>query len=174
MAYARAVKQFFDWCDRRKLELGEIDPLSVAAYIEQLGAEVSVDLSRRKRGNEGYGRQKGGASIPCPRCRQSEIESRQPRKDRECSDLPGTTIVVALSRFAQKTIVSPHERTKTRLKSAYRPLFASSKCNALVFVLPSNFKIFKDETKSVYPLQSGNIYASVGHSSITIPAKSQQ
>ena len=41
MAYARAVKQFFDWCDKRKLELKEIDPLSVAAYIEQLGVEAS-------------------------------------------------------------------------------------------------------------------------------------
>ena len=41
MAYARAVKQFFDWCDKRKLELEEIEPLSVAAYIEQLGAEAS-------------------------------------------------------------------------------------------------------------------------------------
>src|SRR6516225_9693023 len=41
MAYARAVKQFFDWCDRRKLELEEIGPISVAAYIEQLGTEAS-------------------------------------------------------------------------------------------------------------------------------------
>jgi integrase/recombinase XerD len=41
MAYARAVKQFFDWCDKRKLELREIEPLSVAAYVEQLGAEAS-------------------------------------------------------------------------------------------------------------------------------------
>jgi integrase/recombinase XerD len=41
MAYARAVKQFFDWCDKRKLELVEIEPLTVAAYIEQLGAEAS-------------------------------------------------------------------------------------------------------------------------------------
>ncbi len=41
MAYARAVKQFFDWCDKRKLELEEIEPLTVAAYIEQLGAEAS-------------------------------------------------------------------------------------------------------------------------------------
>jgi hypothetical protein len=41
MAYARAVKQFFDWCDHRKLELEKIEPLSVAAYIEQLGAEAS-------------------------------------------------------------------------------------------------------------------------------------
>jgi Phage integrase, N-terminal SAM-like domain len=41
MAYARAVKRFFDWCDRRRLKLEEIEPLSVAAYIEQLGAESS-------------------------------------------------------------------------------------------------------------------------------------
>jgi site-specific recombinase XerD len=41
MAYARAVKQFFDWCDKRKLELREIEPLSAAAYIEQLSAEAS-------------------------------------------------------------------------------------------------------------------------------------
>ena len=41
MAYARAVKQFFDWCDKRKLRLEDIEPLSVAAYIEQLGTEVS-------------------------------------------------------------------------------------------------------------------------------------
>jgi len=41
MAYARAVKQFFDWCDGRKLELEEIGPISVAAYIEQLGTEAS-------------------------------------------------------------------------------------------------------------------------------------
>jgi site-specific recombinase XerD len=41
MAYARAVKQFFDWCDKRKLELNDIEALSVAAYIEQLGVEAS-------------------------------------------------------------------------------------------------------------------------------------
>jgi integrase/recombinase XerD len=41
MAYARAVKQFFDWCDKRKLALEEIEPLTVAAYIEHLGAEAS-------------------------------------------------------------------------------------------------------------------------------------
>jgi hypothetical protein len=29
------VKQFFDWCDDRRLRLIEIDALSVAAYIEQ-------------------------------------------------------------------------------------------------------------------------------------------
>ncbi len=41
MAYAHAVKKFFEWCDKRKLELNEIEPLAVAAYIEQLGAEAS-------------------------------------------------------------------------------------------------------------------------------------
>jgi site-specific recombinase XerD len=41
MAYARAVKQFFDWCDRRRLQFEQIGPLSVAAYIEQLGTEAS-------------------------------------------------------------------------------------------------------------------------------------
>jgi hypothetical protein len=33
----RAVKQFFDWCDNRRLRLAEIDTLTVGAYIEQLG-----------------------------------------------------------------------------------------------------------------------------------------
>jgi len=40
-AYARAVKQFFDWCEDRRLELEEITPLSVAAYVEQLGTGAS-------------------------------------------------------------------------------------------------------------------------------------
>jgi integrase/recombinase XerD len=30
MAYAQAVKQFFDWCNRRRLELEQIGPLSGA------------------------------------------------------------------------------------------------------------------------------------------------
>jgi integrase/recombinase XerD len=43
MAYARAVKQFFDlwWCEERRLVLDDIEPMTVAAYIEQLGPEVS-------------------------------------------------------------------------------------------------------------------------------------
>src|SRR5437879_12427635 len=40
-AYARAVKQFFDWCEDRRLELKDVTPLSVAAYVEQLGTEAS-------------------------------------------------------------------------------------------------------------------------------------
>ena len=41
MAYARAVKQFFDWCDQHRLELHEIEAVTVAAYIEQLGNHAS-------------------------------------------------------------------------------------------------------------------------------------
>src|ERR1700674_5730219 len=40
-AYARAVKQFFDWTDKRRLELHEIEAITVAAYIELLGTTVS-------------------------------------------------------------------------------------------------------------------------------------
>lgn len=36
-AYARAVGQFCDWCEHRGLTLERIDPIAVAAYIEQLG-----------------------------------------------------------------------------------------------------------------------------------------
>ncbi len=36
-AYARAVAHFFGWCDRVGLrELGSLEPVHVAAYIEQL------------------------------------------------------------------------------------------------------------------------------------------
>ncbi|MGO9060542.1 MAG: tyrosine-type recombinase/integrase [Candidatus Binataceae bacterium] len=37
MAYARAVKQFFDWCEDRGFGLDHIEPTTVAAYVEQLG-----------------------------------------------------------------------------------------------------------------------------------------
>lgn len=33
-AYARAVLQFFEWCDERQLRMSEIQPMAVAAYIE--------------------------------------------------------------------------------------------------------------------------------------------
>jgi integrase/recombinase XerD len=36
LAYARAVAQFFDWCDARGLRLETIEPVVVAAYIEEL------------------------------------------------------------------------------------------------------------------------------------------
>jgi hypothetical protein len=45
MAYARAVKQFFDWCDERRLELMDVEAISVATYIEQLGRTASKPIS---------------------------------------------------------------------------------------------------------------------------------
>jgi site-specific recombinase XerD len=37
-AYALAVSNFFRWCERRGLtELGLLEPVHVAAYVEQLG-----------------------------------------------------------------------------------------------------------------------------------------
>src|SRR5260370_31904804 len=41
MAYALAVRQFFDWCEQRSLRLDVIRPTAVAAYIEQLGAGMA-------------------------------------------------------------------------------------------------------------------------------------
>jgi integrase/recombinase XerD len=35
-----AVKQFFDWTDKRRLELHEIEAIAVAACIEQVGTSV--------------------------------------------------------------------------------------------------------------------------------------
>jgi integrase/recombinase XerD len=40
-SYARAVKQFFDWCEDHRLGLDDIEPIAIAAYIEQLGAEMA-------------------------------------------------------------------------------------------------------------------------------------
>ena len=34
-AYARAVRQFFRWCHRRRIGLSQIEPVVVAAYIEE-------------------------------------------------------------------------------------------------------------------------------------------
>lgn len=38
-AYARAVEQFLHWCEPLGKSLGEIEPVLVASYIEQLGQE---------------------------------------------------------------------------------------------------------------------------------------
>lgn len=35
-AYAQAIGQFFGWCDSRSLELPNIQPIAVAAYVEHL------------------------------------------------------------------------------------------------------------------------------------------
>src|SRR6202453_496125 len=41
MAYALAVRQFFAWCEPRRLGLDAIRPRTVGAYIEQLGSEMA-------------------------------------------------------------------------------------------------------------------------------------
>lgn len=33
-AYARAIKQFLDWCEEQQLQLYDVDALTVAVYIE--------------------------------------------------------------------------------------------------------------------------------------------
>ena len=38
-AYAKAVTQFFAWCDERGLELDQISPVAVGAYVEELQGE---------------------------------------------------------------------------------------------------------------------------------------
>ena len=35
-AYARAIGDFFAWCERHRLALRDIEPVHVAAYVEQL------------------------------------------------------------------------------------------------------------------------------------------
>jgi len=41
-AYARAIGQFCQWCEGRRLELDTISPLAVAAYIENLSGKRSA------------------------------------------------------------------------------------------------------------------------------------
>src|ERR1700687_2833802 len=41
MAYALAIRQFFDWCEQRSLALHAIMPTTIAAYVEQLGSEMA-------------------------------------------------------------------------------------------------------------------------------------
>src|SRR5271169_4031153 len=42
-AYARAAGAFLRWCEGQRIgELGRIQPVHVAAYIEQLGREMSA------------------------------------------------------------------------------------------------------------------------------------
>jgi hypothetical protein len=52
-AYARAVKQFFDWTEGRRLELEEIDALAVAAYIEKIGGEMAPLCAKFKASRGG-------------------------------------------------------------------------------------------------------------------------
>ena len=41
-AYANAIMRFFNWCDDRNLELGDITPFAVAAYVEEMQREFSA------------------------------------------------------------------------------------------------------------------------------------
>lgn len=40
-AYARAVARFLGWCEERGLELRQVEPLLVAAYVEELQLELA-------------------------------------------------------------------------------------------------------------------------------------
>lgn len=40
-AYARAAVRFCDWCQARRLPLSQVQPIVVAAYIEELGRSLS-------------------------------------------------------------------------------------------------------------------------------------
>jgi integrase/recombinase XerD len=41
MAYARAVFAFCSWCEQRRLALPHLEPMIIAAYVEQLGTKHS-------------------------------------------------------------------------------------------------------------------------------------
>lgn len=40
-AYARAAFQFCAWCERRRLQLSQLNPFLIASYIEEMGQRVS-------------------------------------------------------------------------------------------------------------------------------------
>ena len=42
LAYARAVRRFFDWCEGHRIALDKIEPMLVAAYIEEVGQSLDV------------------------------------------------------------------------------------------------------------------------------------
>lgn len=41
-AYEHALMRFFNWCDDRNLELAEISPFAVMAYVEEMGREYAA------------------------------------------------------------------------------------------------------------------------------------
>ena len=41
-AYAGAVGKFFAWCDRHRLTLESVEPVHVAAFVEQLGRTLAA------------------------------------------------------------------------------------------------------------------------------------
>ena len=46
-AYLSAVQQFSEWCEERELGLEDLQPMVVAAYVEELTAERSVATVRQ-------------------------------------------------------------------------------------------------------------------------------
>jgi site-specific recombinase XerD len=42
LAYHRAVTDFFDWCETRSVALHQVEPMIVAAYVEDLGRQRSM------------------------------------------------------------------------------------------------------------------------------------
>ena len=42
IAYAHAVRRFFDWCEGHHIPLDKIEPMLVAAYIEEMGQSLDV------------------------------------------------------------------------------------------------------------------------------------
>jgi site-specific recombinase XerD len=47
MAYARAAKYVFDWYQNQRLGLDDIEPIAIAAYIEQLGTNAAKPAVKR-------------------------------------------------------------------------------------------------------------------------------
>lgn len=48
-AYARAAGEFLAWCEARSVaSIGDVQPLHVAAWIEQLGHEVSAPTAKQR------------------------------------------------------------------------------------------------------------------------------
>src|SRR3954467_7552684 len=42
LAYAQAVAQFLRWCEDRRLTLRTIEPIAVAAYVQELKGRLAV------------------------------------------------------------------------------------------------------------------------------------
>src|SRR3954452_24890118 len=47
LAYAQAVAQFLRWCEDRRLTLRSIEPIAVAAYVQELKGRLAVPPVKR-------------------------------------------------------------------------------------------------------------------------------
>jgi site-specific recombinase XerD len=48
-AYFRSVREFADWCERQRIHnLMDIEPVHVAAYVEQLGLRLAKPVIRHR------------------------------------------------------------------------------------------------------------------------------